>query len=77
MCQAKRSYLFVRSISILYQKVIVQSNGIVGNILFFGSYYTIDVLVGKQLIRIKSANNQFVKGDTVYLSLAPEKFWYV
>jgi ABC-type Fe3+/spermidine/putrescine transport system ATPase subunit len=51
--------------------------GIVGNILFFGSYYTIDVLIGKQLIRIKSANNQFVKGDTVYLSLAPEKIWYV
>ncbi len=52
-------------------------NGIVVNILFFGSYYNIDVLVGKQLIRLKSTNNQFVKGDTVYLSLAPEKLWYV
>jgi ABC-type sugar transport system ATPase subunit len=52
-------------------------NGIAGNILFFGSYYIIDVLVSKQVIRIKTTNNQFAKGDPVYLSLAPEKLWYV
>lgn len=51
--------------------------GIVENILFFGSYYTIDVLVGKQLIRIKLTNNQFAKGDTAYLLVNPEKFCYV
>jgi ABC-type sugar transport system ATPase subunit len=51
--------------------------GIIKEILFFGSYYTLDILVGKQLLRIRSTNKQFKKDDIVYLSLAIEDFWYV
>jgi ABC-type sugar transport system ATPase subunit len=51
--------------------------GDVQNILFFGSYYTIDVLIGNQLIRVKTNNNKFAKGDIMCLSLSPEKFWLV
>jgi ABC-type sugar transport system ATPase subunit len=51
--------------------------GTIQNILFFGSFYTIDVLVGKQLIRMKTNNSQFAKGNIIYLSLFPEKLWFV
>jgi iron(III) transport system ATP-binding protein len=52
-------------------------NGTIENIQFFGSYYTIDVLVNQQLIKIKTNNNQYAKKDTVHLSLPPEKIWLV
>ena len=45
--------------------------------LFFGSYYTIDVLIGTQVIRVKSGNEHFRKGAIVYLSFSSEKLWYV
>ena len=52
-------------------------NGTIQDIQFFGSYYTIDVLVNQQLIKIKTNNNQYAKKDTVYLSLPPEKIWLI
>lgn len=52
-------------------------SGTVKNILFWGSYYTIDVLVGHQLIRVKTNNNQFAEGDTVYISLSAENIWFL
>jgi len=51
--------------------------GTIQNILFWGSYYTIDVLIDQQLIRVKTNNYQFVKGDTVYLSLSAGDIWFV
>lgn len=51
--------------------------GTIHNILFWGSYYTIDVLVDQQLIRVKTNNDQFVIGDTVYLSLSADEIWFV
>ena len=50
-------------------------NGTIHNILFRGSYYTIDVLVAQQLIRVITSSNQFAEGDKVYLSLALENVW--
>lgn len=51
--------------------------GTIQNILFWGSYYTIDVLIDQQLIRVKTNNDQFVIGDTVYLSLSAGDIWFV
>lgn len=52
-------------------------HGIVQNVLFWGSYYTLDVLVAQQVIRVKTNNNKFSKGDTINLSLSPGNLWYI
>lgn len=52
-------------------------HGIVKNVLFWGSYYTLDVLVAQQVIRIKTNNGKFSKGDTINLSLSPGNAWYI
>ncbi|HEX7903531.1 MAG TPA: ABC transporter ATP-binding protein [Chitinophagaceae bacterium] len=46
-------------------------SGIVNDVLFYGSFYSINVLVAQQLIQVKTNYNPFNKGDTVYLSLLP------
>jgi ABC-type Fe3+/spermidine/putrescine transport system ATPase subunit len=51
--------------------------GIIQHSSFCGSYYTVDVLTGGQLIRVNTNSNHFVKGDIVYLSLLPGKVWFV
>jgi iron(III) transport system ATP-binding protein len=43
--------------------------GVVEKILFWGSYYTIDVKVGDQELRVKTNNNGLTAGDRVYLSV--------
>lgn len=52
-------------------------NGIVQNVLFWGSYYTIDVLVSGQTIRVKANSNQLIKGDAVGFSLSAGNAWYI
>jgi ABC-type sugar transport system ATPase subunit len=52
-------------------------NGVVQNILFWGSFYTVDVLVTEQLIRVKTNNNRFSNGDMVHLSVDPNQLWYI
>ena len=51
--------------------------GIVQNIFFMGSYYTMEVSTGRQLIKIKTSNNAFILGETVQLSLSSAPAWYV
>jgi iron(III) transport system ATP-binding protein len=52
--------------------------GIVQNIFFMGSYYTIEVTTGRQTIKIKTGNNHAFKlGETVQLSLLSASTWYV
>lgn len=51
--------------------------GTIQNILFWGSYHTLDVLIEHQLIRVKTGNDQLAMGDTVYLSLSPDDVWFV
>lgn len=46
-------------------------NGIVKEVLFCGSFYSIGVSVSQQLIRVKTTFDQFNKGDNIYLSLLP------
>jgi len=52
-------------------------NGIVQQVSFWGSYYTIDVLIDSELIRIKLKNKLYEKGDNVSLTSDPRKWWYI
>jgi ABC-type sugar transport system ATPase subunit len=52
-------------------------NGIIQSILFWGSYYTVDVLVTGKIIRVKTNNIQLTEGDTAGLSLSPGNVWYI
>ncbi len=47
------------------------------NIFFMGSYYTIDVTTGRQLIRIRTNSNAFSLGETINLSLSSSSVWYI
>jgi ABC-type sugar transport system ATPase subunit len=51
--------------------------GTVQRILFWGSYFTLDIQVGLQLIRVKTTINELNPGDTIYLSVAVNDMWYV
>ncbi len=51
--------------------------GNVQNVLFWGSYYTVDVLVQQQLIRVNTSQRQYAVGDSVYLSFNPGNECYV
>ena len=52
-------------------------NGTIQNILFWGSYYTIDVLVGQQSIRVRANSNHVTKGDKVYIALSSDDVWHL
>ena len=51
--------------------------GIVQSSLFWGNYYTVDVLIDQHLIRVQTSNNLFGTGDEVFLSFKPEYVWYL
>lgn len=46
--------------------------GVVQNVSFFGSYYSVDVLVNDQLLRIKTGVRQMETADVVYLRIEKE-----
>jgi len=52
-------------------------SGTVQKVLFWGSYFTYDVMVDQELIKIKTLNNTFNAGDPVGLSLSPTDVWYI
>ncbi len=49
--------------------------GIVQQVLFWGSYYTVDVLVEQLVLRVKTNNQQLTVGSKVFVSCKPEKIW--
>ena len=51
--------------------------GTVQNRLFWGSYFTYDVVADRQLIRIKSNQGHYRTGDTLCLSLIVAEAWYL
>lgn len=51
--------------------------GTVQRILFWGSYFTLDVQVGLQLIRVKTMNSELNTGDIIHLSVSSADMWYV
>ncbi len=50
---------------------------IIKNILFWGSYYTIDVIANHQKLSIKTTHCNFSVGDTIYLSLPTYNICYI
>ena len=52
-------------------------SGLIQKIIFWGSYYTIEVLVNEQLINVQTNYNHFTAGDTVYITVSPADIWYI
>jgi ABC-type Fe3+/spermidine/putrescine transport system ATPase subunit len=50
---------------------------IVKNILFFGSYYTIDVAANHQQLSIRAHHCSYSIGDTIYLSLSTNDICFI
>jgi ABC-type Fe3+/spermidine/putrescine transport system ATPase subunit len=51
--------------------------GKVQQVLFFGSYFEMEVLMGDNLVTVKLPNTTAVKGDTVFLSFSPDHTWHL
>lgn len=51
--------------------------GVVKNVLYWGSYYTVDVLAGEQLVRAQMPGTPFSPGQEVSLHFAGDKKWYI
>jgi ABC-type Fe3+/spermidine/putrescine transport system ATPase subunit len=51
--------------------------GHVQQLLFFGSYYEMEVLLNGQLLTVRTKAPKAAPGDTIYLSLSPDQVWYL
>jgi ABC-type sugar transport system ATPase subunit len=51
--------------------------GIVKNVFFKGSYYSLDVEINKRVIRIQAGNDQLQPGDEIRVTISPDKIWYL
>jgi hypothetical protein len=52
--------------------------GIVQNILFMGSYYSIEVNTGRQLVKINTAKQTCKKGDSIEITVTTgDAPWYI
>jgi ABC-type Fe3+/spermidine/putrescine transport system ATPase subunit len=51
--------------------------GVINSVDYFGSYYEIQVSLGRNIITVKSTHNKFAKGDTIHLFFDEEGLWYV
>jgi iron(III) transport system ATP-binding protein len=52
--------------------------GVINKITFFGSTYEIEVLLSENIVTIETAECNYTKGDSIYLSISPSKeLWYI
>jgi iron(III) transport system ATP-binding protein len=51
--------------------------GIIRDISYWGSFYTLEISVGGEMISMQVRKPGFVKGDFVYLTLAGDSMWYL
>jgi len=62
-------------------KIVPKGNqglqGIVDQVIYFGSYYEIKVQVSETSLTVKTTENNMSKGDTVYVSPDSSRIWYV
>lgn len=63
-------HIRIEKASNIFQKDTIQK------ILFWGSYYTIDVLVNNQIIRVKTLRTDLQEGERVFLSVDAADIWY-
>jgi ABC-type sugar transport system ATPase subunit len=52
-------------------------SGTVQQTLFWGGYYTYDVRVDQQLIRVRTDQGHYRRHDIIHLSLAVSDLWYI
>ncbi len=51
--------------------------GVIKKILYWGSYYTIDVLIEGQVVGIQTKYNHFSPGEIVYITFSPDDVWFL
>jgi ABC-type Fe3+/spermidine/putrescine transport system ATPase subunit len=51
--------------------------GVVRQVLFFGSHYSIDVMVDDELLSVKTGSRGFNTGEDIYLSFKEDDWWYI
>ncbi len=72
------SKLFARPENIILHNSSVDGlKGVVKDILFWGSYYTVDIAAGDQLIRIQSPQAEYARGQEVSLTFVMRDPWYL
>ena len=52
-------------------------HGVIKKILYWGSYYTIDVLIEGQVVGIQTKYNHFSPGEIVYITFSPDDVWFL
>jgi iron(III) transport system ATP-binding protein len=75
----KHTKLFMRPENIRINEE-EEENGIRGrvhSILYWGSYYTSDILFGQQLIRVQMQASRYVAGQEVYMHFPKEDRWFL
>jgi ABC-type Fe3+/spermidine/putrescine transport system ATPase subunit len=51
--------------------------GVVRDIRYWGSFYTLEISVGNEMISMNVRKPGFAKGDFVYLTLTEDSVWYL
>ncbi|MBC3540099.1 ABC transporter ATP-binding protein [Rufibacter sediminis] len=51
--------------------------GQVQKVTYFGSHYELEVALPTGEVLVRTGAGDFAKGDTVFVSLAPERIWYL
>lgn len=70
--------LFVRPENIVINRISNgELKGIIKNILFWGSYYTVDIAFGSQLIRTQTLRADYSLGEEVGVRFPAESHWFL
>lgn len=51
--------------------------GAVQKVLYWGSYYTIDVLIERQVVGIQTKYNHYTPGEIIYITFSPDDVWFL
>lgn len=76
LSQTSDKQVFIRPESIQLQKEEMAA-GKVATVLFFGSYYEVEVFYGGTKIIVKTNHHSFTPGDHVSATVLPENLWYL
>ncbi|AKD04061.1 ABC transporter ATP-binding protein [Pontibacter korlensis] len=52
-------------------------SGVVNSTGFFGSFYEVEVQLQDDVVKIRTTERHYQKGDKVHVSLSPEDVWFV
>ena len=51
--------------------------GIIHEIIYWGSFYTVEINVGNEMVSMQVRKPGYKKGDLVYLTLSEDAVWYL